>query len=508
MKKYKLVKQRILENFEKWPLFFIVSIAFLIRLVAVFCSHGYLMHDDHFLVIEAAQSWIDNYDYNNWLPENSKDGNPTGHSMFYVGLHYVFFYILSILNIEDPSFKMFMVRLIHAIYSLLIVLIGYKITNEIDSKKSAIAVGFLLSIFWFFPVLSVHNLVEFVCIPPLLGGLWYSLRYKKHNNLKYIILAGILFGISIGLRIQTCLFPLGIGIILFFEKRWIAFLLITISVIVSLFTTQIADVFIWGYPFAEMREYISYNLNNSITYGISPWYKYLLLIVGLLIPPISIIFLFGFLKNITKYKYIVIPSILFLVFHSIFPNKQERFILPLIPIIIIIGYIYFNKFRKNPFFIRFHNAISIFKLLFIIINTALLIIVSTSYTKKSRVETMKFFAKKSDLTGFFVDLSHNDVRIWQPLFYLEKWHGQNYVFSKSEDESIKNKIINTKTPVNYIALYGEENLENRLSRYKKFSSKIKYITKIEPGFMDKVLHYMNPKNRNETVYIYKIFTTK
>ena len=121
---------------------------------------------------------------------------------------------------------------------------------------------------------------------------------------------------------------------------------------------------------------------------------------------------------------------------------------------------------------------------------------------------MKFFAKKSDLTGFFVDLSHNDVRIWQPLFYLEKWHGQNYVFSKSEDESIKNKIINTKTPVNYIALYGEENLENRLSRYKKFSSKIKYITKIEPGFMDKVLHYMNPKNRNETVYIYKIFTTK
>ena len=218
MKKYKLVKQRILENFEKWPLFFIVSIAFLIRLVAVFCSHGYLMHDDHFLVIEAAQSWIDNYDYNNWLPENSKDGNPTGHSMFYVGLHYVFFYILSILNIEDPSFKMFMVRLIHAIYSLLIVLIGYKITNEIDSKKSAIAVGFLLSIFWFFPVLSVHNLVEFVCIPPLLGGLWYSLRYKKHNNLKYIILAGILFGISIGLRIQTCLFPLGIGIILFLKN--------------------------------------------------------------------------------------------------------------------------------------------------------------------------------------------------------------------------------------------------------------------------------------------------
>ena len=108
MKKYKLFKHSILKNIEKRPLLFIIPIAFLIRLLAVIFSPGYLMHDDHFLVIEAAQSWVDKYDYNNWLPENSKDGNPTGHSMFYVGLHYFFFYMLNILNIEDPSFKMFL----------------------------------------------------------------------------------------------------------------------------------------------------------------------------------------------------------------------------------------------------------------------------------------------------------------------------------------------------------------------------------------------------------------
>ena len=33
------------------------------------------MHDDHFLVIEAAQSWVDGYDYKGW--KSLKDANCT-----------------------------------------------------------------------------------------------------------------------------------------------------------------------------------------------------------------------------------------------------------------------------------------------------------------------------------------------------------------------------------------------------------------------------------------------
>ena len=104
--------------------------------------------------------------------------------MFYVGIHYIFLSVLKILNISDPAVKMFFVRLLHAIYSLLVVFLGYKITKKIDGEKSAIGVGLLLAIFWFFPILSVHNLVEFVCIPPILAGLWYSIKYKETDELK------------------------------------------------------------------------------------------------------------------------------------------------------------------------------------------------------------------------------------------------------------------------------------------------------------------------------------
>ena len=57
---------------------------------------------------------------------------------------------------------------------------------------------------------------------------------------------------------------------------------------------------IWGVPFAEITEYISYNLNNSVTYGVSPWYKYILLILGILIPPISIVLLLGLFGKRSK----------------------------------------------------------------------------------------------------------------------------------------------------------------------------------------------------------------
>ena len=120
--------EKITSTFRSNPLISILVLAFIVRLIAVVFSQGYLMHDDHFLVIEAAQSWVDGYDYNNWLPKNSKSGNPTGHSMFYVGIHYIFLSVLNIMNISDPAVKMFFVRLLHAIYSLLVVFLGYKIT--------------------------------------------------------------------------------------------------------------------------------------------------------------------------------------------------------------------------------------------------------------------------------------------------------------------------------------------------------------------------------------------
>ncbi|PIX92146.1 mannosyltransferase, partial [Candidatus Kuenenbacteria bacterium CG_4_10_14_3_um_filter_39_14] len=99
-------------------------IAIILRLLAAFFSKGFGMHDDHFLVIEASQSWVDGTDYNRWLPSNAS--TPSGHSWFYVGLHYLLFSILKTIHITEPQTKMLIVRILHAFYSLSIVYFGYR----------------------------------------------------------------------------------------------------------------------------------------------------------------------------------------------------------------------------------------------------------------------------------------------------------------------------------------------------------------------------------------------
>ena len=73
MREIKLINLKVTTICKRHPLLAIIFLAFIVRLFAVFFSQGYLMHDDHFLVIEAAQSWVDGYDYNNWLPKNRNE---------------------------------------------------------------------------------------------------------------------------------------------------------------------------------------------------------------------------------------------------------------------------------------------------------------------------------------------------------------------------------------------------------------------------------------------------
>ena len=103
------------------PLQQLLIIGLLIRLVSVFFSKGFGWHDDHFLIIESSQNWADGFD-NSWLPSKSDPTRgPQGHSFFYVGIHYYIFKFFHFIGVVDPQVKMFFIRLLHALWSLLII---------------------------------------------------------------------------------------------------------------------------------------------------------------------------------------------------------------------------------------------------------------------------------------------------------------------------------------------------------------------------------------------------
>jgi hypothetical protein len=142
------------------PLSLTLAVAFVIRMLAAFYSKGYAFSDDHFDVITIAQGWLDGLLL--WLNE----AMPPRHSMLYVLIHYAVFYVLEAIDVFSPEVKMTVIRVLHGLYSLLVVYFGYKIIERLSNKANARLVGLMLSVIWFMPFMSVRNLVEMVCIPP------------------------------------------------------------------------------------------------------------------------------------------------------------------------------------------------------------------------------------------------------------------------------------------------------------------------------------------------------
>lgn len=493
----------------------ILWLAFFVRFVSVIFAKGFGMMDDHFLIIESSQSWVDGYDYNNWLPSSGATV-PSGHSWFYPGFHYLLFTCCKFLGLNDPQLKMFIVRLIHALLSLLIVKYGFKIVRQITNIKIARNVGIFLALYWFMPWLSVRNLVEVACIPFMFWASWIYLNANENKHRWYLyFLSGIVFGIGINIRFQITFFLIGFGLGILVMKNWKGFLLWALGVGLMFGLFQgLTDFFIWHRPFAEFKEYVMYNVNNSTSYFVKGWYFYIPLIFGLLIPPLSFFIIYGYARSYRFSWPLFLGVLLFFLFHSYFPNKQERFILTIIPFIIMLGLMgWYELYYRSNFWSRKKILYKISFLLFWIFNLILLPVISTMYSKKARVESMYYLSRYHDIKYILFEDIYRDEPQLPPLYYLGQWPQVYYDSQSYPVDSLKKNMIefNYVNEPRFVVFWDDKNIEARADSLKKLFPDLVYEKTCYPGFVDQLVYTLNPINKNETMVIYrnaKFFPTK
>ncbi len=492
--------EQIKEYYKNNKLRTIIFVGLILRLIAVVFSKGFGMHDDHFLIIEASKSWVDGYDYNNWLPWNQKNPTPSGHSFFYVGIHYLIFYLFKLIGFDNPNSQMYVIRLIHAIYSLLIITLSYKITKKLYTEKIAVTVAWILAFSWFMPFLSVHNLVEVVSIPPMLGSVWLIIKDEKQTIKKFLV-AGLIGGLAFSIRFQTSLFIGGIGLWLLIDKQIKNALIYGLGVVLSISIIQGGiDLFIWGKPFTEFGEYVRYNLTHKNDYIHGDWYNYILVLSGIMIPPFGLLLFLGMFNTKRKLMILFLPTMIFFLFHSYFPNKQERFILPIMPEFIILGLIGCDIWLKNKFNKKIWHKIYRWSFsFFLIINFILLPIVSITYSKKARVEAMYYLYNKQDVgNAFLVDgVSKNGYKML-PRFYMGKWSHPNIIRSNKDYDK-----FNEKSSKKYVIFIGGDSLKERVNKISKMqNAELKLEYAATPGLVDWFLYKINPHNANDTIFVY------
>ena len=506
------VKEKILSLYEKNPLGLIILVAFAVRLVAVFFAKGFGMHDDHFLIIESSKSWVLGGDYNFWLPwsQNTDTPVPTGHSFFYPGMMYFFLKLLQIIGIESLNVQMYFVRLLHALWSLLIVYYGYKITEKYTNTRTANIAGWTLALYFFMPWLAVRNLVEVVAIPFLMAATWL---YVKDDNPKWsrVLWVGILMGFAMSVRYQVMFFIGGFGLALLIMRRWRDAVIYGIGVVLCFCIVQgIPDMLLWHRPFAEFWEYVSYNMDNTTTYFNQPWYNYILVILGLTLPPISVFLFSGFFYEWRKWT-LFLPSFTFLLFHSTYPNKQERFILTIIPLIIIIGiigiYDYWQKRKSSVMLTEVETSPlpKIFKVclwISLILNIIAIIPTTVHYSKKARVEAMVYLSNYPESEYYIIEgMLSNGVRMPVEAYadHLFKGHGEVY---KGRDWDKVAELIE-ENPVSFVLFEGEDDLENRVEEARRYIPNLVYDVKCEESFLDALVQAINPINENYPIIIYR-----
>lgn len=488
------------------PLQALTLIALVPRLIAAFFSGGYFAHDDHFLIIESAASWVQAADYSTWLPWNQAgEPQPSGHSYFYVGLHYLLFLLLDKLGLRDPEQVMVLVRLLHALWSLVVVRVGYRIALRLGDPQLAWRTGLLLALFYFMPFLAVRNLVEVACIPFLMLAAWRLVRDGENPAWSAALVAGIWAGLAMNVRFQTIFFAAGPGLVFLLQRNWRNVMAYTAGALLPLVVLQGGiDLAIWGRPFMEMQEYIRYNLANTTTYFDQPWYNYLLLLLGMFLVPLGPALLFSFFRR-TSPLLLWLPLLLFLAFHSYFPNKQERFLLPMVPLYLVVGHGAWERFRAASAWWQKHSGLWRGSMrLFWVLNTVLLVVLSVSYSKRSRVKA-QVMLQDVDVRGMVVEDTAEREAPMPPLFYSGHWNATMIPWTDpSGDLTAELARHAVEVRPNIVLFCGLEELPTRMQRTITAMGPLEIIGVARPGLLDRAVHWLNPVNRNEAIVVARV----
>lgn len=483
----------------------ILLVALLFRVVAAFWSKGFAFSDDHYEVVELAQKWREG------IPFIEPGKEVYLFSLFYPGLHYLLFDACNALGITDPQSMMLVVRLFHALVSLLTVYYGYLLALRISgSKEVAVISGLLLAVLWFFPFMSVRSLREFFCIPFLMAGSYYLAN--QYRNWTSVLLPAFFFALAVSIRLQCVLIPAAAGLLLFLSKKHFQKGLLFGFAFLIFFglTHGLFDYLYYGNPVASIMEYMEYNSNpeNIKGYPQGPWYRYIGTVAGMLLGLSFFPLVWGYgISFRLSYQHLLlfIASLFFFAFHSYYPNKQERFITPFIPYFIILGvngfYVFYNKNKEKKWLVGLTRFTIIW---FVILNTAGLLILSFSYSKRSRVESMSYLYKKADVTNIVLE-GHQSTAGLLP-FYLGK-RLNHYTLSAERDiRDLETEIQSGEKPSpNYLIMTGNMDTANRLKRIREVFPGIRHEKDMQTGFLDNIAHRLNPKyNKNESWFIYRI----
>lgn len=466
-----------------------------LRLLAAILSQGFLASDDHHVVVAAADQIA------------SGVGLPATYarSALLPGAIAAIMTVGRTLGIHDPGIEMLLVRLVQAAYSLLVVYFVYRLlASPPDPSRSgeeglqlrgAVIGSMLAAAFFAMPVTAVHQLEESVCQVPLLAAFWW---WQRRATVLGGLAAGAALGIALILRFPLIGLVAAFVVIALLQPRPISTKLALLGGLLLVIVLQgYSNALInhdWWFSFKARLGPMLHPQHMAVEsegYPHSPPWHYLLTLLAALIPPASVLLLAAAVKGGMGRPFLVpsVGALAFLVSHSLIANKQERFLLPILPVlfILIVAGLPWLASRLG----RWYRGMWWY---FWAVNTALLLAVTFSFSKKDRVAPLLFVYRRHDATGVLV--AQFDQTFTVPEYYLGRPRPVLVVLQRRDDTRLSELI-------NYVVLYSDSPDTDRAALAGALHRNLTLVRIVTPSLTDRIAHAINPRhNKARTALIY------
>ena len=493
--------------------------AAVVRLIAAIFSEGYIMSDDHFLAVEPVSSWVHGENYHNWYPNAySETDHAQPFSYAYYFLNFVILKFCAVIGILNPFIQAFVLRLVHAALSLWGVYLFVKLAERLISS-----VTWRMYAIWFWvfggvvTVFSVHQLVETACIPFVLLAYLYVLKYFEKDRVGAIIIAALAFSVSVGMRYQLVFFPLTLGFYLLWKRKWSGAVLFGIFFTLGFALTQIDNLLFWHKPiYQHLLDYQAYNATHFADYP-SNVFSYFALISYYIFPVVIIVFLIS-LRRRPSHEVpsserpsserpssngpshavqIFIGVAIFIVFHLVFPNRQERFLLPAVPFMLLLMMRAISKryscsapSHEVPSSARpsstgpshiVHQAMR-----WSIYLSAIYTVSYSFYIPKSKyLEASHALYDRGDFQNVVIDNWKGEESVWLPMHYVGKFVHPFSMTNKKSLDQLKQQITHQplydskRLPApapNYLIIWGKEESYPRAKAYEEVGFQLQRLS--------------------------------
>ncbi|MEE8576546.1 MAG: glycosyltransferase family 39 protein [candidate division Zixibacteria bacterium] len=497
------------------PLLFVVLIAIALRLPAVCFSKGYMASDDHFETIRTAFNWLRTTPIAEDGLRMWKHRPADEHARF--ALYDLFLYgqmkLMVTFGIRSLDTMMYFIRAVHALMSLLSVWAAFATVRIVTRSEGwAMVAGLMVAGHFAMPFLSVRNLIEMVG-----GHLWAVTIYLfyKYQEVERkdttIVLAGIFTGLAWMIRFPIALAVLPIPLILWFSqhdqsyRRAAIVYSATVGGMIAL--CGLADYFLTGsFGSTTINQLAGFFKRGEAMYN-TIFLIYPAVLLAFFIPPFSLVAfsMIAARQMFRRHKLLILSCLSFLLLHSILTNRQERFMIPIVPVLmILLTLALYHHYQSGGWFFRKRWLAGSVIGFTIVINFLLIGPFTFNYGHKGLVDPLVRLERMVDhVRVMFVSPDQSHIYPYnygglKPMRrgHIKKWDDLRQFIDKPSTASEFDFFV--------LLPLGSEQVPAYVDSLTRRIGNLELVMHVGPSAIDYMLHKMNPKhNPTREAWVYR-----